>query len=384
MLRSILQRLRSPRPLPRVVRVPSARGRRGRALVSYIREGAVIAGDDDPRLDEHTNRWESRCLVRELAGRGFEVDVIDFRDAGFDPTSARPSYDLLFDLHVNLGRWHERLPKATRRLMHLTGSWFGFSNAAIARRCDQLEARRGVRLAPLATRDEAAYGRSIEAAEACSLIGNAVTLATFPERWRAKMTPMKVTASRCARKDIARPLGREFLWLAGADPVLKGLDLALEVFAARPDRTLHVVGPVGEAGEFHKAYRRELDSLPNIRLHGWMNPASERFATIADRCFACLSTSCTEGMSSSAVTAMSVGLLPILSVNTGVDLPAGCGTLLEHCSIDAIGAAVDEAASHTEAEVRAQVLECREMIDREHSREAFARRMSIHLDEVLA
>lgn len=356
--------------------------RRGRALVAYLREGAAIERDDDPRLDHHTNRWESRCLVRCLAARGFEIDVIDFRDAGFQPRSWS-DYDLVLDIERNLGRWHDHLPESARRLMHLTGSWYGHSNAAIAARLADLERRRGVRLEALAVRDADAYGRSIEAAEACSLIGNATTHATYPDRWRAKLVPMKVTASRCVCKDLDRGGPREFLWLNGADPVLKGLDLVLEAFADRPDRTLHVVGPVRDAAGFHETYRRELEELSNIRLHGWMNPASEAFAAIAERCFAFVSASCTEGMSSSAVTAMKIGLLPIVSRNTGVDLPAGCGRIIEHASIESIGAAVDEVAALSDGQVLEQARTCRAMIEREHSRAAFSARMASHLDAVL-
>lgn len=356
--------------------------RRGRALVSYLREGAAIERDDDPRLDHHTNRWESRCLVRCLAARGFAVDVIDFKDADFEPR-CWSDYDVVLDIGLNLGRWHERLPGSTRRLMHLTGSWFGYSNAAIALRLDDLERRRGVRLEAVATRDAEAYGRSIEAAEACSLIGNATTHATYPERWRAKLVPMKVTASRCVRKNLEGDRSREFLWFNGADPVLKGLDLVLEAFADRPDRTLHVVGPVRDAAGFHETYQRELEELPNIRLHGWMNPASAAFGAIAERCVAFVSASCTEGMSSSAVTAMKIGLLPIVSRNTGVDLPAGCGRIIEHASIESIGAAVDGVDALSDRQVLEQARTCRAMIEREHSRAAFSARMASHLDVVL-
>src|SRR5205085_6890304 len=104
-----------------------------------------------------------------------------------------------------------------------------------------------------------------------------------------------------------------FLWLSSGGLVHKGLDLALEAFAAMPDCHLTVCAPVETEEDFCRAYRKELYDTPNITTVGWVDIESAQFHAIADSCISVMSTSCSEGGSTSVVSAVHAALIPIAS-----------------------------------------------------------------------
>ena len=180
-------------PAQRVITLsPERRHLRGRALLSYIRESA-LADDKNPILDGHSNRWESREIGRILVDLGYRTDVIDYNDGGFRPDR---EYDVVVDIHSNLQRLAQILPDATRKILHITGSYPGYSVRKELERIAFLEKRRNALYTPKRVVDSVLFDRSLQIAEACSLIGNEWTLATFPERYREKITLVRVSASR--------------------------------------------------------------------------------------------------------------------------------------------------------------------------------------------
>lgn len=352
----------------------------GRALVSYL-----LVDPDRDDFDGHSNKWESAEVVRMLRSMGYAVDVINFRNQGFMPTSR---YDIIFDIALNLQRLRPFLDRDTLRLLHFTHGYTRHANDAEMRRVFALEARRGAVYTPksLAPFLEL-FDRSLEFAHRVSLIGNAVTEATFPERYRAKITPITVSASRIAQPKGPRsytPKAREFVWFFGVGAVRKGLDLVLEVFARRPDLTLNVAGRFAQEADFMQIYERELKHLPNIRLIGEMNPASEAFRALMGRCFAFVAPTSNEGISPAAATLMQYGLYPILSPDSGIDLPDGCGIWLETCSLDEIEAAVDRAFRMDAAELGRQIALVQAHAFERYSRERFSAEMRAYLDDAIA
>src|SRR3989344_1501267 len=88
---------------------------------------------------------------------------------------------------------------------------------------------------------------------------------------------------------------------------------------------LNIVGLIDQEPDFLKIYRRELLETPNIHWHGYLNPGSEQFNALVKRCFAFIAPTATESISTAVATLLQVGLYPLLSADTGVDLPIGAG-----------------------------------------------------------
>ena len=353
-----------------------------RALLSYLAD-AVVWPDDHPRLQTHSNFWECREIARLLAARGYGVDAIDWDDSSFPPDKP---YDLVLDIDANLQRLAPLLPAAAVRILHLTGSYGPFQHRAELERVADFERRTGKLYSPkrLVRWLELAE-RSLDLAHACSLLGNEFTLSTYPEKYRKKITLIPVSGSplSCVRSySELYPEKREFLWYFGSGAVHKGLDLVLDVFRAHPEWTLHVVGDAPHERDFAAAYGDHL-SLPNVRVHGHLAPGDADFAGKIRNAVCFIAPSCSEGASPAVVTCLQLGLFPILSRQTGVDLPPGCGIYLESLDSTSIEKAVQKALSLGKEEIVRQILSCQQMALKAYSRPAFSAAYSNFLGRVL-
>jgi len=245
----------------------------------------------------------------------------------------------------------------------------------------EFERRTGFRYRTKRDQDASTIERSLEIAHSCSLIGNEQTLSTFPEKYRKKITPVPVSGSVLARHRDRHEIAassREFLWFFGLGAVHKGLDLVLDVFARRQDLVLHVAGPVDQEADFMAAYGAKM-SAPNIRVHGWIDPASKKFVELLKDVFCFIAPSCSEGTSPAVITCMQFGLLPIVSRACGVTLPPNAGIYLESLCEAEIERCVHQALSLSVEAVTRQTLACQSWALRSHSREAFSRAMGHYL-----
>lgn len=107
---------------------------------------------------------------------------------------------------------------------------------------------------------------------------------------------------------------KSFLWFGSTGVVHKGLDLAIEAVAKNPEFTLYVAG----------VSNREKNLMPkrdNVIYLGRINVNSDKFIQLINSVSAFIFPSCSEAGSTATTTCLSHGLIPIISVETGVDLP---------------------------------------------------------------
>jgi len=158
---------------------------------------------------------------------------------------------------------------------------------------------------------------------------------------------------------------------------LKGLDLAVEAFAANPKLLLHSWATFDER-EFLDSYRHELAS-PNILQHGYLDPSGSEFREIVDRCFAFVAPSASEESRPQQPAACS-SALPDRKQEHGYHAAEGAGTYLETCSIPEIEAAASSLREMTSDDVRESIALTQTEAKRRYSRRAFSERMSRYLD----
>lgn len=363
---------------------PSSSKEIGSVLYSYL-DYSLGWESNDKRFDGHSNLWESREIVNILRGMGFKVEAVPWTDRFFYP---QKSYDVIFDIHTNLQRWAPFLKKETKKILHLTGSYFNFQRDAELARVSAFEDRSGCLYSPKRIpADLDLAERSHRLADYCSLIGNEITLQTYPEIYRSKITPVPVSGSRLDRVKSASdeyvPAEREFLWFYGGGAVHKGLDLVLEVFKRNPDLTLHVVAKLESEKDFLLAYGDTLLCSSNVHYHGYLHPASAKFHTLAQRIVANIAPSCSEGISPATVTCMQYGFYPIISRHNGITLPAGQGIYLEVCSILEIEEKVRTVFHMPKARLQEEIKACQSYALEEFSRENFSNKMRTFLSKTL-
>lgn len=355
----------------------------GRVLLSYLHL-PIKYSDNDIRLNGHSNRWESREIARIFAGMGYIVDGIHYLNKSFIP---QKKYDIVFDIAENLPRFAPFLDKDTIKILHITGSNPRYQYNAEMSRIAYLKERRNACYAPKRTSDRMdIFDESVRIADICSLIGNNVTLDTFPEKYRSKIHPVTVSSSKLntikPKKEYLPPK-KEFLWFFSYGAVHKGLDLLLEVFAKNTDITLNIVGIVSSEKDFMQIYEYELTKLPNIKYHGFLKPNSKKFRDIIKNVFCFIAPTASEGISPAVTTCLQIGLFPILSMNTGVDLPKGCGIYLDTCTIEEIQSAIKQVNEMNDRDLKEQIETCQQYALKQYSREQFSKDMTDFIQQAL-
>ena len=360
-------------------------GRNKWALLCYLLD-AVDMKDSDSRFKGHANWWRGREIARILDSLGYNVDVIASGDGSTVP---HRQYDLVFDASSNLPRLAPFQKPNTKYVLLLTGSYYGWSGPAEARRILDFERNHGVLYTPRNARmPKDLMDKTISIADLSLLIGNDVTLSTYPEWARTRMKTVQMPTSEINHKKVYPTTFREnkkmgvFLYYSSARNVSKGLDLLFDAFYRHPEWTLNVVGPVESSeADFLRAYP-DLHNQSNIRLHGSLLASSDRFARILDESEAVLFPSCTEGTSSSVLTCLRGGIYPIVSRNTGVDLPEGTGIWIETLTVSGVERAILSFLEKDGTSISEEAEMIRARIEERHSRETFTKNMTAILSDV--
>jgi glycosyltransferase involved in cell wall biosynthesis len=354
-------------------------------LLSYAVTSAGMP-ENHPIFKYHPSPWMSNQILSLFVKRGYTVDCIHYTNRHFIPEK---KYDIIFALKCNLLRlvsFAKQDSDNILKIWHPDISSLEHNNSTEIKRIHDLEKRRpGALYFPKRQEPyERIEKRVMELSDHCVFLGNKHVLDTFPKEFHHKFTAITVAATPVYVKQESEfvPKEREFLWHFGNGAVRKGLDLVLETFAKNPQWTLNVVGLVGNEHDFMKIYHKELTELPNIKFRGYMKPGSKEFADILKRCICFIAPSCTESISVACATMMQAGLYPLVSYDTGIELPEGSGIYLEKCSIDEIEKKVEQIYNMESAELTRQINKTQKFALKEYSREKFTEDMDNFLSKV--
>jgi glycosyltransferase involved in cell wall biosynthesis len=357
----------------RIVSLAPSGEPRGRVLLSYVLDPFLTEGKEISH--NHTHDWESYEIAESFLRRGYAVDVVNYDDQTFEPTT---EYAVFFSARTNFDRISKRLDADCKRVAHLDTAHWLFNNAAAYQRLLDVQRRRNVTLDSVRLIEP---NWAIENADMATVLGNQFTVDTY--RYAEKpihRIPISVPSTypwNAGRDfDIAR---KNFMWFGSGGFVHKGLDLVLEAFAAMPSYHLYVCGPLNEERAFIEAYRRELFETTNIHAIGWVDVMSDRFRELAGNCVGLVYPSCAEGGGASAITCMHAGLIPILSYEASVDVEDS-GVILSACSIDEIRGQVSSLSQRSIAGLEGASRATWELARRNHTRERFSSHIQRFID----
>lgn len=303
---------------------------RGHALLAY-RLKPFLLRPGEPVPASHTNFAETVLMAEVLCELGFEVDVIDFENEIFVPSKC---YNLLVSNRMPFSRYAGLVGEKCVKLAHLDVSHWLFNNSSALARCCEVREKRGVALNSYRHIEE---NRAIEDCDSAVMLGNAFTAATYNYSGKSVRTipvPVVHTYSK-PEKDYDR-IRKNFLWFGSRGFVQKGLDLVLEAFRDMPDYNLTVCGPIDREKDFEAAFHRELYETKNIKTAGWVDVRSEQFRYLAGNHIGLVYPSCAEGQAGAVVVCMHAGMVPIASVQSGVDLRPEYGISLDELSVSEI------------------------------------------------
>jgi glycosyltransferase involved in cell wall biosynthesis len=342
---------------------------KGNVLLSYIIEPFLLK-DEALVSNTHTHDWESLLIAKTFVSFGYSVDVIDYRDKTFVP---KKEYAFFVSARTNLQRISELLSEDCLKIVHLDTSHWLFNNTAVYSRSLALQKRRGITLRSLEMK-LVEFNWAIEYCDFATILGNDHTISTYAYADK-RIIPFSVPAITVyplpEEKDYDA-YRKHFLWFGSEGFIHKGLDLVLEVFANMPDYHLTVCGPIVGEKDFESVYYNELYSTPNIHTVGWVDISSPEFLKITDSCIGLIYPSCAEGQSGAVATCLQAGLIPIVSRESGFDVP-DFGVILRECSHDEIKNSIQTLSGLSSKELRLMARNTWEYARLNHTRETYAR-----------
>jgi glycosyltransferase involved in cell wall biosynthesis len=288
-----------------------------RALLVYVTKAFMIK-DDDPLFYGHQNFKQCRNIATVLDELGYVVDVAHFLDVRFRP---RRKYDLLINHRVSLGLLENGLRAGTRKVYLASGMNHIRRNAIIREAYAQLANRRGCKLRmPVPHPEDMPF---VTMADAIVGFGNAYTTGSWADVFDRAIYPFNnygwsSTPSSILLKDFESSR-RSFIFFASGPQVRKGLDLLLDVFPRFPDLHLFVCSPFESEPDFCACYQKELYGSPNVHPIGWVSVNSGEFNDLMAKCAFVIHPAREEGQPGSVVQCMYAGLIPLVSLESGID-----------------------------------------------------------------
>ena len=309
----------------------------GRALLSYGTAVYERFAEGKTFDRSHVSAFKNYNISRTLLDLGFEVDVLDYDDA---LVKLSGSYDLMVDAGENLETLAGRLGNDCQKILCPAFGHWSIHNTGNYIRHRELIRRRGVALKPARLLRP---NLCTELADHILCNGGDFGIKGYaygktPVSRIVQTVPFTHTEYINRSWDDVR---NRFLWLAGAGPVHKGLDLALEAFAALPDAHLTVCGSFEKARDFEALYRRELYETPNINAIGWINTESPEFLELLHHTGGVVHASVSELGCGSVIAGMLAGLIPVGTVGNDVDVE-GSGVLLREETVTGMQDAISE------------------------------------------
>lgn len=312
---------------------------KGRALVYYKTDYFLLNGILEDR--SHTNEWESYEIARVLNSLGFIVDVIDRTATLEDIEKITDIYDIFVGIGAgDSGKYFKdiaiKIPSAIR-IIYALGPEPDLSNIITKKRHDEfLERFPGNEIVYRRMIHDVDISESMKYTEAIITCCNDWGIEGYKkfgkqiERvWLSSYEGLRTTPEEISKKDQ-----KKFLYFGGNGNIMKGLPLVIEAFSKLPDLELYIGAPTTEE-DFNAIMKPMLDASPNIHFVGFMDVKGEEYGGISRDCGYVILPSSSEGCATSVTTCMRRGLIPIVTVETGVDV-GDFGYMLESMDMDYI------------------------------------------------
>ncbi len=287
------------------------------ALISY-QPASFLLSESHSWYKKDSLYERNRIIAKLLMEHGFNVDVISVDDREFDPSC---EYDLIFDIDSGYKEIYQSQHKKPKVILHYTTAYYEFHNKQQLKRISKYRLRTGISTSnqrPLNTINDGKF------ADVILSMGNNFTKNTFPKNIKNRVVSVPnfpVSHLKNVKRHIVTQHSRNnFLYMASKGSILKGLDLLMEVFS-RPDMAnynLYVSGSFENEPELMNYYSSYFN-LSNIHKIGWLYLHKREFSELIKKTTFHIFPSCSEGMPGAVVNTMSLGVIPIVTKESGIE-----------------------------------------------------------------
>jgi len=287
------------------------------------------------------------CLIQY----GYVLDIIDVRDDKKIKLIQQRKYDLVFGLESNNIKKIMLWNKNAKKVVYSNGPSIEICVKNEIERFEYLKSRHmNIKTAKPRTKDDG-MDCCLKYADELVLLGNKWTGSTY-WKWidKKNIYLVDVIALQNVNYIIDRNVRKSknrFLWFGSSGTILKGLDIVIDVFNDLKQCELYIYGVPNNEQIFVK----NMIKGNNIYLKGFIHVNSKEFINLINSVSFIIFPSSGEGMSGSVATCMKHGLIPIITKETGVDLPSNAGFMLSSFYVNDIKKMVEKCLNLTETEI---------------------------------
>jgi len=274
---------------------------------------------------KENNKWfnrdslyeRDRLIANHLNKKKYQVDI---ESSEINTNNFDKDYDLIINMNSNIQIFKN---KENAKIIYLaTTSYYKFNNQSEKKRKDRIKKKFNIELPLKRQINETNF----EIYNEIFLIGNSFTKNTYPKIIQKKIKLMTNFPIEFSKRNILKvkrvninQRKKNFLFLGSSKGAIhKGIDIAIETFSRLHDFNLFIFTKQKNDTEFFETYKNHINK--NIHIYDFIDIKSEDFLEIALNCQFALSLSCSEGMSGSLLNVMSLGIIPIATKETGIEL----------------------------------------------------------------
>lgn len=346
-----------------------------KVLISYITTPLSKGGG----VKIHTNNHELLAIVEILHSLKYSIDVIDY-DIKLKLDFSK--YDLIFGFGETFEESFNDSSFRGKRVYYATGAHVYWQNSEEIKRIIEFNKRNKSNLVPKRIVPWN-WSMSTAMSDAIIVIGNSWTVSTYKDNCNIPIYAINATGA-FYKFDILpqrniEEARKSFLWFGSSGLIHKGLDICIDFFSKKEEFHLHICGP--KENDFFKLYENELN-LNNIHYHGFVNTDSDLFQQIVSKCLFSIMPSCSEGQSTALLTTMGTGLIPIATMQTGIDITS-YGFLLDDISECAISKTIGKINRISDKELLKMSSSIFKEIHQKHSLIAFKESFKLLIKNII-
>lgn len=296
----------------------------------------------------HGAKIEFIEIIYCIINRGYTVDLMDVRDYKQLEKIRKENrnYDLVLGLQSPL-MWHVLdLQKNARKIIYTNGSSTESCVENERKRFAYLYERHPhlhKKIHPRVNNDDT--DRCLGLADYLIVLGNKITVETYskfiPVEKIYMINSIPLNNQNFIPHRNIMNTKKKFLWFGSMGVILKGLDLVIDVFNELEEYELYVYGVLLNEKEFVQ----KMVKSPNIHIENIIDVQSQEFINLMNSVSYMIFPSASEGMSGSVLTCMKHGVIPIITEETGVDLPPGMGMYMPSIQVADIKEVIYKCAS---------------------------------------
>ncbi|MDP2090204.1 MAG: glycosyltransferase [Candidatus Gracilibacteria bacterium] len=286
-------------------------------LISYIKYPFIKGVNYS-----HTNNIEAISIGEVFNKLGYNVDIVNY---DYEGKINYEKYNIIFGFGEPLEKSFYFNINNLKRIYYGTGMHLFIQNYNTIKRIGGLYNKKGILIVESSRLVFKSWNIQTQLSNAIITLGNNTIIDSYKQFYDKSIYSIPVTYYNIENinYDISNNIEEKklnFIWFGSSGLIHKGLDLLLEIFKEKGDLNLHICGPIDNEKIFKDYFYSELYETKNIFNYGFVDIHSYKFKSIVNKCAFSIFPSCAEGEPSSIINLMSLGIIPIVTKESGINL----------------------------------------------------------------